>query len=485
LIKSASLPHLFSAILLGLDATPPLYTSYGWLMLHNVIPGWSPELLLRVTNAGLIVATIWILYLLVREFFDRTTALMTIGMFVLLELWDLKSLTLEVRSYATLVFATTLAIYVSLRAITRPSRAIWVCASFAYCLLVSSHTFGIVYVVSIATCAIVASLAEDEIRLARNSGLVVLPAVAMFIAWLPVLRYQAQLGNWIPSPGFRVLFRSAYLPTNSTLLLLTPSIIVALIPRRRAVPSRKWPVLTQWWRTFNRMQNFVILLPLAFGVSTLAIWIFSRVLFPVFVPRYFVPNMLLHIIWLSCLVDFVFSYITLLTAKYVLVLAVAVLTGLSVTKARRWEPGEGATLYWPFNADTRIPCFDASRNVYLEDPFKDGGPVVAVSDHIWLTRLNRLGKEDIFPIDKRDLLNTGPDDRSFAFQDHLVSRFAEWLGVHTVMPTEKLLNEKQDFMVLDDQQGPWLKIIRRSHKLDLTLLAKMRGCRLWRVKVLK
>src|SRR4051794_36701888 len=54
LVKSASLKHLFSAVLLGLDATPPLYTGYGWLMLHYVVPGTSPELLLRITNAGLI-----------------------------------------------------------------------------------------------------------------------------------------------------------------------------------------------------------------------------------------------------------------------------------------------------------------------------------------------------------------------------------------------------------------------------------------------
>jgi len=54
LVKSTSLKHLFSAVLLGLDATPPLYTSYGygWFMLHNVVPGASPEQLLRITNAS-------------------------------------------------------------------------------------------------------------------------------------------------------------------------------------------------------------------------------------------------------------------------------------------------------------------------------------------------------------------------------------------------------------------------------------------------
>jgi hypothetical protein len=104
LVKSTSLKHLFSAVLLGLDATPPLYTSYGWFMLHNVVPGVAPELLLRITNAGLIAGTIWVLYLLVRQFFDRVTAV-AIGAFILLELWQLKFLTLEVRTYAALTLS--------------------------------------------------------------------------------------------------------------------------------------------------------------------------------------------------------------------------------------------------------------------------------------------------------------------------------------------------------------------------------------------
>src|SRR5580658_8481070 len=94
------------------------------------------------------------------------------------------------------------------------------------------------------------------------------------------------------------------------------------------------------------------------------------------------------------------------------------------------------------------------------DSFKDGEPIVALSRNIWFSRLNRLGDEDIFAVDKRDLVNNGSDDRSFALQDHLVSRFAQWLGVHTVMPTAKLLNPSRDFMVLDDRHGPWLRFIR-------------------------
>lgn len=215
-----------------------------------------------------------------------------------------------------------------------------------------------------------------------------------------------------------------------------------------------------------------MLLPVAFGASTFAVWMFSRFLFPVFLQRYFFPNMILHTIWLSFLAYFLFGYVTRSTVKYGLVLASALLTGLAV-------------IYWPFNESSRIPCFDSSTNAYLEDLFKDDGPVVAVSDHIWLTRQSRLGEKDIFAFDKRDLAKKGTEYRSYAFQYHFVRRFAEWLGVTTVMSTEKLLNARQDFMVLDDQNGPWFKFLRLTHKLELTPLAEMKDCKLWRVKVLE
>lgn len=45
------------------------------------------------------------------------------------------------------------------------------------------------------------------------------------------------------------------------------------------------------------------------------------------------------------------------------------------------------------------------------------------------------------------------------------------------MPTEKLLNLRKDFMVLDDQHGSWLKFILLSHMLKLTRLAEMKNCK--------
>jgi hypothetical protein len=175
---------------------------------------------------------------------------------------------------------------------------------------------------------------------------------------------------------------------------------------------------------------------------------FSTILHTIFRTRY---GPAYHLA--GCLTDFVFSYITRSTTKCGLVLTLAVLTGLIIVGARRGEPGEGGALYWPLDTVTKIPCFDASRNVNLEAPFKDAGPIVALSLNIWFSRRpHLLGNEDIFPIDKEDLVNNGPNDRVFAFQDHFVSRFGEWLGVHTVMSTEKLLNEKQDIIVLDDQK---------------------------------
>jgi Dolichyl-phosphate-mannose-protein mannosyltransferase len=467
LVRSASLTHLFSAVL-GLDPTPPLYTGYGWFMLSHVVPGVAPELLLRITNAMFVAATIWILYLSIRHFFDRITAVTTVSAFALLERSQLEFLTLEVRTYAVFVLTTALAVYFSLRAIGRPSRATRICTAVSYCLLMSSHTFGIIYVVCIAACSVVVALAEGDAKLARNSWLVALPALVMFMAWLPVLRHQTQSASWISRPDLRNLMESTYIPNRAALLALL--ILAALITLWRRNPGSKAPMLALWWRSLDHTQKFVLLVPVSFVASTLAVWIFSKVVFPVFVPRYFFPNIVLHIIWLTLLVHFVFTFVVRSTVKYGLFVASALLTALSIA-------------YRPYYAPNRVPCFDPARNTYLEDPFKDGGPVVALWSHTWLTRLNRPGGETIFLVDDRVPKALGAEYQTYTFDRYFVPGFATWLGKGTVTTTEKLLNGKLDFMVLDDDRGPWLKFVQLSHKLELTKLAEMNGCKLWRVRV--
>ena len=472
LVNSVTLKHMFSAVLLGLDATPPLYTGYGWYMLHYVVPGVSPESLLRITNAGLVGATLWIFYLLVRRYFDHMTALTTISAFILLELWQLKFLTLEIRTYAALVFFTTLAIYAAMRAIDRPSSMNLTCTMLACCLLVSSHIFGVIYAVSIVSCMIVAAAAaEGNIRLALNSGLVGVPAVVMFFLWMPVLHYQAELGSWILRPDFRMLLESTYPPENKVRLLAVLLLITVLTVLRRYIQSRKDPmILIQWWRSMDRTQTFVMALPVAFSASTFAVWLFSRLVFPVFVQRYFFPNIILHTIWLSVLVDFVLSHFRSSKTKYGLVLASAVLAGVSI-KYRQFGPEE------------RIPCFDPSPRTYIEDPFKDHSLIVAMWSHPWLSRLNRPGETIVYPHDEGALNKNGTAYPPYVYDYRFVSRFAKWLGVNAVVTTSQLLNAKADFMVLDDGTGPWLDYIQLYHKLKLIPLAEMKGsCTLWRVE---
>jgi hypothetical protein len=459
---------MFSAVLQGLDATPPLYTGYGWIMFHYVVPGASPELLLRITNGGLIGGTLWILYLLVRRYFGQMNALTTIGAFILLELWALKFLTLEMRTYAALVFFTALAIYAGVRALDRPSWVRLSCTMLAYCLLASSHIFGIIYAVSIISCTIVAAAAEGNIALACYSGLTGVPAVVMFFLWVPVLHNQAQLGNWIPRPDFRVLFDSTYPPANRLLLLAVLLLVAVLTLLWRRSQSHSGPTLTQWWQSMTRTQTFVLVLPVAFGTSTFAIWLLSRVVFPLFLHRYFFPNMILHTIWLSSLVDFVFSYLTSSKVKHGLALASAILAGLGIE-------------YHKFGPEDRIPCFYPSRRAYLEDPFRDHGFIVALWVNPWLTRLNRPGEAIVYPMDERALRRNVPFD---VFNYRFVSRFAEWSGVNAVMTTSELLDTKRGFMVLDDRRGSWLEYIKLTHKLKLTPLAETERCTLWKVEPL-
>jgi hypothetical protein len=462
LVKSPAFKHMLSAVQQGLDATPPLYTSYGWFIFHKVLPETSPELLLRTTNAVLVAATIWVLYLLVREFFDQITALTTIGAFILLELWQLKFLTLEVRTYALFLFAATFATYICLRAIKRPSRVSWVWTALVYCLLVSSHTFGIIYVVCIAACAIAAALTKGNFRAAQNSGLAALPATVIFVLWLPVLHDQAQLGNWIPPPDVPRLLASTYLGTSYQAMLLVLAVLIALGSNRDNIAP-----LVQRRLSLSRSQIFVLLLPIAFLGSTFAVWLFSKFVFPVFRERYFYPNIALHTIWLSFLANWVLSYLKPSLTSYGLVLGCALLTGLNIT-------------YTPFVEDWwRVPCFDQSKNTYLEDPFQDGVPIVVLSSLAWLPRLNRAREEVLFPLDERAL---DENDAGRHWDAHFVRRFSEWLGLHVVTTGEML--GRGDFMVLDDGKGPWLKFIQRNYKLELKPLAEINHCRLWRVKVL-
>jgi hypothetical protein len=471
LVKSVSLKHMFSAILLGLDATPPLYTGYGWLMWHYLFPESSPEWLLRLTNGGLIGATLWILYLLVRRYFDHTTALITVCAFILLERLKLQFLTLEVRSYAALVFLTALAIYASLRAIERPSPVSLTCMMLAYSLLVCSHTFGIIYVISIATCAIGASDRLDS-KLALTAGLSAIPAIVMFVLWVPVLRSQSQLGSWILLPDFTLLLASAQLPMNKTLVALLS--LAALTLLWRLTRGHKAPAPMLWWRSLNFAQRFAILLPIAFGSSTAAVWIFSRFVFPVFVTRFFYPNIILHTIWLSVLVASIFNYVTQSIVRYGLVPAFAVLTGLTIR-------------YGQFGVESRIPCFDPIQMTYIEDAFKGNGVIVTQGSHLWLTRQGRPGEAVVFPIDDGALNKNGTVYGPYVYHARFVMRFAEWSGVKGILTTSQLLNIKPDLMVLDDDSGlgSWLNYIQISHKVKLMPLAKMNGCTLWRMETLQ
>jgi hypothetical protein len=464
---------MFSAILLGLDATPPLYTGYGWFMLHYFAPAASPELLLRITNAALIGATLWILYLLVRRYFDQVTALTTMATFTLLELWHLKFLTLEMRTYAAIVFFTTLTIYAALRAIARPSWTSLTCTMLAYCLLVSSHPFGIIYALSVVSCTMLATAAEGNIRLAVNSGLAAVPAIVMFFLWVPVLHEQSQLGSWISRPNFFVFIRSTYPPELLHRTSLLAVLLAALILLWRFAQSRKGPLLTQWWRSTNRLQTFAIVLPIAFGASTFAVWLFSRLVFPVFVERYFFPNIILHIIWLSVLVDFVFTYLTPSTIRYGLVLVAAVVAGLSIK-------------YRQFDRGTRIPCFDSSQRVYFEDPFGgDKNLIVANSLDPWLTRQNRPGERVVFPIDE-SAPKKNTEFPPYVYERHFAEAFAKWSDVNTVMTTSQILNTKQDFMVLEEMGwGWWLEYIQQRYRVELTPLTEGEGCTLWRVRVVE
>jgi hypothetical protein len=130
----------------------------------------------------------------------------------------------------------------------------------------------------------------------------------------------------------------------------------------------------------------------------------------------------------------------------------------------------------------RIPCFDPVQETYIEDSFSDGTPILTLGSHSWLTRLNRRGDEIIFPIDESLSKQSGVESRKYNFESNYAVRFAAWDGYPTISTTEGLISAKRNFLVLDDDRGPWLKFVQQVHKLKLTKLSEMKDCRLWRLE---
>jgi hypothetical protein len=213
-----------------------------------------------------------------------------------------------------------------------------------------------------------------------------------------------------------------------------------------------------------------VLIPVSFAASTLAVWIFARAVFPVFLQRYFVPNMLLNIIWIGLSVVFILKHISRPEAKFWISAVFALLTALSIA-------------YRPFYSPHVIPCFDPSQKAYLEDPFKHDAPILVLWSLPWLTRLNRPDEEIIYPVDGNALPPSDPKYPFFNFNLNFVTQFAAWRRAPTLKTTEELLNARRDLMVLDDGWGPWLEFVQLSHKVDVTKLAEMEGCKLWRVRI--
>jgi hypothetical protein len=292
----------------------------------------------------------------------------------------------------------------------------------------------------------------------------------MFMAWLPVVRHQAQLGNWMSPPDLGTLIDAAHAPKYPLALLLHHPALIALLALLGLLvlgdwskPSFEASMLASWWRSLDRAQRFALFIPFSFAASTLTVWIFSKVVFPVFNPKYFFPNILLHIIWLSLLVHFVFNIVR--SVKYELTVASVFLAA-------------GGIIFITRPYQTNIPCFDPARNAYLEDRFKGDGPMVALGLHTWMTRLNRSWNATYLVND--DAVSSRPDE----FLLKYILTFATWANkLQMITTADNFLNANFDFIVLDDDEGQWFKFVRSIRKPELIQLARADRCTLWRVRV--
>jgi len=114
LLAAPSLPHLWQAIVWGIDGNPPLYLTAAWLVVHATAQIFSWVAVLRWLNVVLAIAALAALFRASRRFVSADTSLMAILLFVALN-HDVPYLVLELRAYAAYFFLAAVSILLHLR----------------------------------------------------------------------------------------------------------------------------------------------------------------------------------------------------------------------------------------------------------------------------------------------------------------------------------------------------------------------------------
>jgi hypothetical protein len=475
LVQADSLPKLWSGIAEGLDGNPPFYLTAAWLIIQPLPRLVSSVAVLKLVSLGLAVAATCALYRMGRRIASSGACWIGVVLFITLN-DNVLFVALELRAYALFLATAALAVLFQQRMIELRRPRDTFLAALAYVGLALAHTFGIVYVGCIALAGWLSQPRERHHLLL--TAVAVAPTVIILAAWSPFLLEQLQVVRpyaWIESPGLPQLLETLFASKMSMWLMLIEfgciASGVASAVGRGSFDSGPGGIDPR-----GQPFRYVMLVLAGITAFTLVGWGFSIALYPLFVPRYFTPQLIVtfavHVAFGEWLLRRARDgrAVGLATSAFLgTLIVVNVLDHVQASFARQ-----------PI-------CGDGSGNFFETNFVRGNLPVIAESPQIFLPRLAYAvhGSAYLFPLDWEVVMKYPERARGNAVDFHLMQDLQTWGPMPSVMSTADIVGRFPQFLVIEQPGRAWFHNLLTKEGIVAEKLATSgsdaSACTLWKV----
>ena len=476
LLQANSLPKLWSGIVLGIDGNPPIYLTLTWLLTHALPGSVSVVVALKLANVAVTVGAVGAVYRASLRMVSPLAA--WVAAFLLVAVNDnVLFVALEMRTYATYFLFAALAVLFQQRLIDHRRQRDVVALALIFVALTLSHTFGIAYVCTVALASAL-SVWPSGWRQVKPIAIAVVPAFIVFACWLPFVMVQSEVGRpylWFGTPNGSTLLQGLF----SSPLAMWVSIceLYALIgvgiwlaAKRRLDLS--WMLRSDTWQP----RRYGILLVLGLSGCLLTIWVVSVIWFPMFVPRYFTPQLIAGFALHAAVADMAIRFARARFAMGLPMLMVIVPTALL-----------GAVLLTT-EVRRETPCADSSGQPFERDFVHGDRPVVVDSPHIFMPRATYAAHGDVyrFPLDWYVVLNYRDRTRGNATDFNIFNNLKTWGGLASIQTTDDLIRAQVPFLAIEHSSRAWLYNLRKTRDVTAEQLAETASpgggtCTLWNI----
>jgi hypothetical protein len=286
-VSDLSLLHLYHAIERGADGGMPVFYTTAWVWGRAF---GTSVLTLRLYSCIAMCGALLITWRTIRRFYG----VFATG-FGVLTMWGTSAVLLdqncEARFYGLYMLAVSIAVNIYARLITEPAPRTRLLLLTTLCQagLVLSHILGLIYSGLILLALAVFDGRRHRLRLELYFRYAV--GWLALLIWIPAIRASMAVGKphgWIEMPSVRGLL-TAYLFQNSSLwlsVLKGPShrllFSFFILELLRSVPLSR--------RTNPDPESALLLVAYSLLSAPLILFVLSRLITPVFVPRYFLPS---------------------------------------------------------------------------------------------------------------------------------------------------------------------------------------------------